>query len=155
MRKLPLETIKVELLPVIGEIRSQVEALELASGQTHLVASNTDSLLEADEDANASPRAIFVAGTLVGFLMYDATSEAGMAQLYRFMIDKSFQGLGYGKAALQAVLAEIRMLNQVRQISICYEPENLAAQQLYAKAGFVEDGLDEDGEMIAYLTLEG
>ncbi|MNO05124.1 Acetyltransferase (GNAT) family protein [compost metagenome] len=71
------------------------------------------------------------------------------------MIDKSFQGLGYGKAALQAVLAEIRMLNQVRQISICYEPENSAAQQLYAKAGFVEDGLDEDGEMIAYLTLEG
>lgn len=155
MRKLPVETIKVELLPVTGIIRSQVEALELASSQTNLVASNKDSLLEADEDANARPRAIFVAGTLVGFLMYDATSEVRIAQLYRFMIDKSFQGRGYGKAALQAVLAEIRMLNHVDQISICYEPENLAARQLYAKAGFVEEGLDEDGEMIAHLNLAG
>lgn len=155
MRKLPVETIKVELLPVTGVIRSQVEALELASSQTNLVASNKDSLLEADEDANARPRAIFVAGTLVGFLMYDATSEVGIAQLYRFMIDKSFQGRGYGKAALQSVLAEIRMLNHVHQISICYELENLAARQLYAKAGFVEEGLDEDGEMIAHLNLAG
>jgi diamine N-acetyltransferase len=155
LKKLPLEKIKVELLPVTGEIRSQVEALELGSSQTDLVASNTDSLLEADEDANAKPRAIFVAGTLVGFLMYDATSETGVAQLYRFMIDKSFQGLGYGKAALQAVLAEIETLGHVHQISICYEPENFAARQLYAKAGFVEDAVDEDGEMIAYLNLEG
>lgn len=58
----------------------------------NLVARNTESLLEADDDANARPKAIFVAGTLVGFLMYDATSEPGVAQLYRFMIDKSFQG---------------------------------------------------------------
>jgi diamine N-acetyltransferase len=155
VRKLPVETIKADLLPVTGTIRSQVEALELASSQMNLVASNKDSLLEADEDANARPRAIFVAGTLVGFLMYDATSEVGIAQLYRFMIDRSFQGRGYGKAALQAVLAEIRMLNHVRQISICYEPENSAARQLYAKAGFVEEGLDEDGEMIAHLNLAG
>lgn len=148
------ETIQVKLIPVTGKIRSQVEALELAPSQVNLVASNTESLLEADDDANARPKAIFVAGTLVGFLMYDATSEPGVAQLYRFMIDKSFQGLGYGKAALQAAIEEIRALSHVRQISICYEPENIAAQQLYAKAGFIEEVLDEDGEMIAHLNLQ-
>lgn len=154
MKKLSFEVIKVELLPVTGENRPQVEALELAISQTNLVASNKDSLLEADEDTNARPRAIFVAETLVGFLMYDATSEPGVTQLYRFMIDKSFQGLGYGKAALQAALTEIRSLDEAGQISICYEPENAAARQLYAKAGFVEDGVDEDGEMIAHLNLQ-
>lgn len=154
MKKLPFEVIKVELLPVTGENRPQVEALELAISQKNLVASNKDSLLEADEDTNARPRAIFVAETLVGFLMYDATSEPGVAQLYRFMIDKSFQGLGYGKAALQAALTEIRSLDEVGQISICYEPENSAARQLYAKAGFVENGVDEDGEMIAHLNFQ-
>lgn len=154
MNKLYPETIQVGLIPATGKIRSQVEALELAPSQVNLVASNTESLLEADDDANARPKAIFVAGTLVGFLMYDATSEPGVAQLYRFMIDKSFQGRGYGKVALQAAIEEIRTLSHVRQISICYEPENIAAQQLYAKAGFIEEGLDEDGEMIAHLNLQ-
>jgi diamine N-acetyltransferase len=155
VKQSPSIRINVELVPVTGEIRSQVCALMLGPEQKQWVAANVDSLREADDDLNARPRAIFVAQKLVGFLMYDATSEGDTAQLYRFMIDRSFQGLGYGKAALQAVLDEIRSLGHISRVSICYEPENLAARQLYAKEGFVEEGLDEDGEMIAHLNLNG
>ncbi|MFD1790786.1 GNAT family N-acetyltransferase [Ochrobactrum teleogrylli] len=143
----------VRLQTVTDDLRSRVTALELAPGQENLVADNASSLEEADEDEDARPRAVFAGDILVGFLMYDATSDGDNAQIYRFMIDRAFQGWGYGKAALQLVLAEIRALDHIRRISICYEPENEGARQLYAKAGFVEDGLDEDGEMIAHLDL--
>ncbi|MBX4377894.1 GNAT family N-acetyltransferase, partial [Mycobacterium tuberculosis] len=62
-------------------------------------------------------------------------------------------GKGYGKAALRKVLDEISGLGHVRHVSICYEPENEGARHLYRAAGFVEEGLDEDGEMIADLVL--
>lgn len=137
------------------EIRSQVCALSISAEQANFVANNTESLLEADEDRDARPRTILANGCLVGFLMYDATSEPGTAQLYRFMIDKSFQGLGYGKAALRVFLAEIKALGGIKSVSVCYDPENLPASRLYAQAGFVEIGLDEDDEMIARMNLEG
>lgn len=146
---------EIRLQSVTNDLRSRIAALKLAPGQENLVADNASSLEEADEDEDARPRAIFAGGELVGFLMYDATSDGDNAQIYRFMIDRAFQGRGYGKAALQQVLAEIKALDHIHRVSICYEPENEGARQLYAKAGFVEDGLDEDGEVIAHLDLRG
>ncbi len=144
----------VRLVPVTPENSVAVAALELAPDQTELVASNAESLEEALTDPDARPRAIMAGETLVGFLMYDA-GDADEAQIYRFMIDRRHQGRGYGKAALKAALTEIRALGPARRVAICYEPENEAARRLYAAAGFVEDGLDEDGEMIAHLDPAG
>ncbi|TGS60731.1 GNAT family N-acetyltransferase, partial [Mesorhizobium sp. M1C.F.Ca.ET.176.01.1.1] len=52
-------------------------------------------------------------------------------------------------------LEEIAKLSHIRRVAICYEPGNEAARRLYAGFGFVEQGLDEDGEMIAVLELGG
>lgn len=153
MKKVKAPGNNVVLVPVTDEIRSQVSALTIGDEQTQWVASINESLLEADEDGDAKPRAILAEGRLVGFLMYDATSEPGTVQLYRFMIDKAFQGLGYGKAALHVLLAEIIALGGIRSVSVCYDPQNLPASRLYAQAGFVELGLDEDDEMIASLSI--
>jgi diamine N-acetyltransferase len=140
----------VHLAPAATRNRAAVAALKVDDAQAHFVAGNADSLAEAETDPGASPRMILVGDTLVGFLMYDA-SDRNDVRLYRFMIDASQQGRGYGRAGLQAFLAEIAALGDVTRISICYEPENEPARSLYAKAGFVEEGLDEDGEMIAAL----
>lgn len=140
----------VHLAPVTPANRAAIAALKVEAAQAHFVADNAASLDEADHDRGASPRAIMAGDTLVGFLMYDASDRADV-RLYRFMIDASQQGRGYGRAGLQAFMAEVAALGDVSRISICYEPENEAARSLYAKAGFVEEGLDEDDEMIAAL----
>ncbi len=141
---------EVHLSPVAAEDRAAIVALKVDEGQAHFVADNAASLAEADHDPGASPRAIVAADKLVGFLMYDASDRTDV-RLYRFMIDAAHQGRGYGRRGLQAFLDEVAALGDVSRISICYEPENEAARSLYAKAGFVEEGLDEDGEMIAAL----
>jgi diamine N-acetyltransferase len=143
---------KVTLQSITAANRAAVEALELAAGQEDLVATNLESLEEADEDPCARPRAIYADDRLVGFLMYD-TPDEGLVTIYRFMIDRREQGKGYGRRALVVALEEIRAMGGAREVSICYMPENVGARHLYRSAGFDEVDVDEDGEIIALLPL--
>ncbi|MBA8879040.1 GNAT family N-acetyltransferase [Phyllobacterium myrsinacearum] len=143
----------VHLTPVTEAVHALVTALELAPDQLSFVADNSDSLEEAVVDKDARPRAIMTDDRVVGFLMYEAPEDDDEARIYRFMIDRKYQGKGYGKAALRKVLEEISALGHIRHVSICYAPENEGARHLYHAAGFIEEGLDEDGEMIADLVL--
>ena len=147
------QTVEIRLAPMTEANRALVMSLELAQEKVDFVASNSDSLEEADDDVDAQPRAIMLGDRIVGFLMYEAPADDYEARIYRFMIDRVYQGRGYGKAALREVLAEIGRFGHIRHVSICYDPENKGARHLYRAAGFVEEGLDEDGEMIADLVL--
>lgn len=139
----------VRLIPVGAAERSAVEALDLADDQRDLVASNVESLEEADSDPGARPRAIVAGGRIVGFLMYEVIDHGREAGIYRFMVDRAEQGRGIGRAALDRLLAEIAAQPGIERIEICYMAENDGARRLYADAGFVEVGVDEDGEIIA------
>jgi diamine N-acetyltransferase len=146
----------VELREVTARNRQAVIALELAPGQEELVADNAYSLREARRDPDSHPRAIYAGDRLVGFLMYEVIRHRNQrheASIYRFMIDRRHQGKGYGRAALGRALDEIRGLPNVRKVSIGYMPDNPVAKPFYGSFGFVEAGLDEDGEMIAELDL--
>lgn len=147
-------SIDIRIAPVTRANRALVTALQLAPEQMAFVAGNAASLREAASDRDARPRAVLAGDHVVGFLMYEAAEDDDEARIYRFMIDRASQGKGYGKAALRQVLEEIRRLGHISHVSICYEPENDAARRLYLAAGFVEQGLDEDGEMIADLVLQ-
>lgn len=148
-----MTTGEIRLVFLTEANRASVVSLELAPEQRDFVASNAESLDEAESDEDARPRVVMAGDRVVGFLMYEAPLDDDEARIYRFMIDRASQGKGYGKAALREVLGEIRCLGHVRRVSICYEPDNDAARQLYRAAGFVEEGLDEDGEMIADLVF--
>ena len=145
----------VVLEPVGKGNRAAILALELLPRQQGFVASNAESLAEAKQDDEAIARAVIADGRVVGFLMYSAPEDDDEAIIYRFMIDRREQGKGLGRAAVAKALEEIAKLGHIRRVAICYEPENEAARRLYAGFGFVEQGLDEDDEMIAALELDG
>jgi diamine N-acetyltransferase len=128
-----------------------VARLELDPAQDDLVASNLYSIAESKFDPAARPRAVYAGKRVVGFLMYDVSGTE--ASIYRFMIDRRHQGKGYGRAALERALAEIRAIPEVKKVSIGYMPENPVTKSFYASFGFREVGLDEDGEMLAELEL--
>ena len=56
------------------------------------------------------------------------------------MIDKRYQGKGYGRKAMQLALDYIRTLpcGPAESIWLSYEPENEVAKKLYSSFGFVE-----------------
>ena len=147
---------RIELRDVTADNRQAVVRLALDPEQENLVASNAESLDEARSDPDARPRAVYAAERVVGFLMYDAgrpDDNPREALIYRFMIDRTHQGKGYGRAALGSALDEIRAIPKLSKISISYMPDNPVAKRFYASFGFVEVGADEDGEMIAELAL--
>lgn len=150
----PGRVAEVRLEPVGQDNRKAILALELAEDQADYLASNAESLAEARRDRNARPRAVLADNRVVGFLMYDAGEDDGEALIYRFMIDRREQGQGYGRAALAALVQEVEALGRARDILVCYMLENERARGFYQSIGFVEEGEDEDGEMMARLSFE-
>lgn len=143
----------IRLEPISATNREAVLSLELAEDQQDFLADNASSLKEAKRDHDARPRAVVAGDRVVGFLMYDASRDDREALIYRFMIDRREQGRGYGRAALAALIEEIQGLGHVRDVLVLYMPQNEGAQRLYRGAGFVDEGPDEDGEMVARLSL--
>ena len=134
--------------------------------QYSFVAENVYSLAEAyanlADGRYAKPFGIYAGDEPVGSLMigFDIADEEADREKYplltdnyliwRFMIDKRYQGKGYGKQALGLALDFIRTWprGKAEYCWLSYEPENEAARQLYRSFGFVEaaempEGWDE------------
>jgi diamine N-acetyltransferase len=107
-----------------------------------------------------SPYAICADEVMVGYfnLVNDPDSTDNY-WLYHFFIDRRFQGRGYGRAALRAILALLQNdFPRCRSVSLMVHPENTVAQRLYTGAGFRATGAvneDEGGEPIYRLELAG
>ena len=105
----------------------------------------------------------------VGFAMIGHRSEEyeGMAEVYRhsyylwrFMIDRRYQGKGLGRDALKLLLDYVLTFPDGEEDawSTSYVPENEAAKHLYTSFGFVpngeKDSAFEDAEDVAVLPLK-
>ena len=71
------------------------------------------------------------------------------------MIDKRYQGRGYGREAIRLALDFIRTwpCGKAEYCEISYEPENENAAKLYHSMGFEENGETDGDEIVAVLKL--
>lgn len=155
----------IELRKITDDNFNECIKLEPKEGQKNYVASNICSLAEAyvaltNNECLPLPYAIYNNDIMVGFIMLSynkADNEDGENKywVWRLMIDKQYQGKGYGKEAMTNALELIRTFQygKASAVYISYEPENIVAKTLYAFLGFVETGEIEDGELVAKLVL--
>lgn len=102
-----------------------------------------------------APYGIYVDDTMIGYfnLVY-AHGSADTYWIYHFFVDHRYQGHGYGTRALQAIIALLRREHPCcRSVSLTVHPDNVAAQRLYTRAGFVPTGESQDGEPLYRLRL--
>lgn len=99
---------KLELRTIDDNIKNAVELLTVFDNQKQYIASNKASMETAAKDAYreiARPFAIYADGKIVGFTMFafelNSCDPNDRYWLWRFMIDKDSQGMGYGSAALK------------------------------------------------------
>jgi len=128
--------------------------LTTTEAQTHFVASNVASIAQAYVEPSFVPLAIYNDDTMVGFAMIGRDDETGVDWIIRFMIDQTMQGKGYGRAAMQVLLARIRQQPDCREVRLSYEPDNIVAERLYESLGFRPTGEIEHGEVVARLAIE-
>ena len=143
--------------------------LEVLDSQREFVATNKSSIIEAyiaiTENNDVFTFGIYNDDTPIGFLMigFDANSDDEGApkiakrnyNIWRLMIDKKFQGKGFGKKAMELALEFINTFpcGTAKYCWLSYEDDNDVARKLYKSAGFVETDEKDGDEIVAIMKL--
>ena len=150
----------ISLRPVDATNYRELIELSVAPEQQGFVASNVQSLADAYVwRAAAEPYAVCSDDEVVGFALLfpfaedvddESIPEPGTEQgmvLVRLMIDARFQGRGYGRDALEAVVATVRDRG-LPTVRLSVVPENEQALEFYRRNGFAETGAVHGGEVV-------
>ncbi|MFP3390767.1 GNAT family N-acetyltransferase [Brevibacillus sp. SIMBA_040] len=102
------------------------------------------------------PFAIYHEEAMVGFMMHafvEVTTD--MYWINGFLIDTRYQGKGYGKAALQQMIAYItNRFSRCQEIRLTVYPDNHSAYKLYRNLGFEETGEWHGEEVVLRLPCK-
>lgn len=148
---------KTELVSLSEENLGQCLSLKVSKEQAQYISSVEDSLRAAEEEGSiARPFAICADGRVVGFTVL-VLDEAYVDPndrywLWKFMIDESLQGKGYGTAALQEVIRYFKE-HGAGYIRLSTKETNRGALSIYRKAGFRDTGEMNDEEIVLQLDL--
>ncbi|MCR4597686.1 MAG: GNAT family N-acetyltransferase [Acetatifactor sp.] len=148
---------KIELRELTEENLQECFKLKVAEDQKQYIDSNENSWNAAKENADvARPFAIYCDGEMVGFTMFAFDEEYEDPNdrywLWRFMIDESLQGKGYGKAALEVIIQYFKE-HGANNIRLSTKETNVGALSLYHRAGFRDTGEMNDEEIVLQLDF--
>jgi diamine N-acetyltransferase len=152
----------VSLREITAANRAAVEALAVGAAQSEYVTGVAESLVEAAETPDACPwyRAVYADDTPVGFTMISDgitvvnPAHLGPYFLWRLLIDKRYQGRGYGSAALRLVVEYVRTRPGARVLltSAVQGPDSPIG--FYLRQGFRATGEAHEGELVLELDLQ-
>ena len=143
----------VTLRPITRDNLWAVVDLKRHPGQEAFAADNIDSIANAYVEPTFVPLGVYAGDALVGFAMYGQHPESGAWWVIRLMIDRDHQGKGYGRAAMEAMIAMMAERVGCEEIVTSFVPENTVAGALYSSLGFVPTGEIEDDEPLVRLRL--
>jgi len=117
----------------------------LSPDQREAVADNSISIAQGHFSKNVWMRAIYSDNQLVGFIMLHIGSdwEDGIdcpgVFLWRLMIGGSYQGMGYGRGAMQLLIKHLRALG-ISELYTSYHLGEGCPADFYQKLGFKPTG---------------
>jgi diamine N-acetyltransferase len=122
------------------------------------VAPNSVSIAQAHFQGEAWFRAVYEDEQLVGFVMlYDPTLVENPREpdffLWRLMIDKSHQGKGLGRAAVEALFEHVRTRPGARKLLVSHVKSADRLGRFYQLLGFRYTGVEDEGELVMERAL--
>lgn len=142
---------EVEVRPIDGGNFRDALDLEVTEEQGAWVTSTARYLALCAYGGMWLPLGLYADGGMVGFAMWARDPDDGSHWIGGFLVDRSHQGRGLGRAAMLAIMAYLRDAQGATQLALSYAPENAVARQLYASLGFAETGEREGSELVARL----
>lgn len=163
----------IEFRKISGDNIDEVIALEVEENQKDFIeTTNLRSFADAHmlnaDGIPATPIAIYADGIAVGFLMYiyDTLDHESFENegfygkkcyfIWHIMIEKSYQGKGYGKIAFEKMLMDIETMpyGEAEYVAL-YRTSNIIARSLYVSFGFVDTGIIQENSMLMIKNLDG
>lgn len=130
--------------------------LEVTETQKTFIPSNLYSMEESKSEKRMKILGIYKEDIMVGFASYILDEEGDM-NLYKLMIDKHYQGNGYGKKALRILMDIMKNITEKKEIWLSLHPDNMVSIKLYSGYGFNQEitGLESENEIFfKYNILE-
>jgi len=97
------------------------------------------------------PVGLYLGDEMVGFAMWARDPADGSHWIGGFLVDRTHQGRGLGRASVLAMIDWLRSAHGAGEIALSYAPDNAVAGRLYASVGFRETGEREGDEVVARL----
>lgn len=119
------------------------------------VASNAYSIVQSFYEEEWIIKAIEHKEELIGFAMYGFSEEEQYYEICRFMIDRKFQGKGYGTEALALIVEDMKQQFGCSEVYLSTESNNVIGIHVYEKCGFVKTGkvIEDEDEDLYVLKL--
>jgi diamine N-acetyltransferase len=151
----------VTLRAITDDNRQAILDLHVAAEQQAFVDGVSESIAEAAATPHASPwyRAIYAGDVPVGFVMLADDVAPGNEvipwryYLWRMLIDARFQGRGYGRAALDCVVAYLRTRPAADTLVTSVVAGEGSPMGFYLRYGFQPTGKMFDHEHVLLLRL--
>lgn len=153
----------IHLENVTWDVFHKFKELLVNENQNKYVASSVISLAKAYihnsmQICKAEVKAIFNDDDLIGYaeIQYIPKCNDSYYDFHRFMIDKKYQGRGFGKTAFATVMNYIKTMpmGDATKVIIEYMPENVVASQIYHTYGFNDTNeFNKLGEIKAELVF--
>lgn len=124
--------------------------LKLAPEQERFVSHPIRSLAQAYVyREQCQPFGIYEDDTMVGYVMVIYDYDIPEYDIWHMMITQSHQGRGYGKSALDCVLAYIKTkpFGDSDRVTLTCNRDNIQALNLYKSRGFAETGAVDGDEI--------
>jgi diamine N-acetyltransferase len=145
--------VAVRLIPV--DANNWRKCVKLPTGEDHRhVAPNAVSIAEAQFWSGSKSCAIYHGDEVVGYALYNLDFDDNLRlRLWvgRLMMAEDQRGKGYGRTALQQIIAEARQAGCI-EVALSTHTDNVKAIGLYESLGFHATEI-EDGEMVYVLPL--
>lgn len=127
----------------------RVREVSIRTNQQAYIETVDECLREASECENWRPVAIYSGDTIVGFAMYGSFGENRYTWIDRIMIDKKYQGQGFGKEAMIQLISKVAQEYNVNILYLSIVEGNTVACKLYKELGF--EYLEKDASNGEYI----
>jgi diamine N-acetyltransferase len=143
----------VILRVITKETAREIGRLKVAEAQRVFVAPIAVSIAQAYFEPKAWFRAVFAGETPVGFVMLLDNPDESEYYLWRYMIDARYQGMGFGRKALEQVIEYVKTRPRAMELLTSCVPGEGGPCPFYERLGFVYTGEEDDGELVMRLKL--
>jgi diamine N-acetyltransferase len=149
----PTKDSKVTLREITEDTVRTICDLSVTEHQTRFVAPNAVSIAQAYFNKYAWFRAVYADEEPVGFIMLYDNTEKPEYYLWRMMTDARYQGMGFGRRAMELLIEYVRTRPDATELMTSCVPGDGGPQGFYEKLGFELTGEKEDEEVVLKLLL--
>ncbi|NRG31504.1 GNAT family N-acetyltransferase [Niallia circulans] len=136
---------------------NDIISLSLKDSQKTYIEPPLQCLQDAKDCRYYKPVGLYVDDILIGFAMYGYfpnEENGGRVWLDRYLIDRKYQGQGYGKILLNTLIEHLGVLYNCKEVYLSIYEDNVAAINLYKLFGFHFNGeKDLNGELVMVKKL--